>query len=122
MVDNPDYLIVNWRVSARPQFWRPPTDLFELESCFQVRIEIAGMREEDFELFLDENQLTIRGIRQDTSERLAYHQMEINFGEFFITLDIPGPIESSSVSAEYINGFLWITLPKAQPKQIPINE
>jgi HSP20 family protein len=122
IADNPDYLIVNWRVAARPQYWRPPTDMFELEDLYQVRVEIAGMREEDFEVTIDENLLSIRGVRQDTPERRAYHQMEINYGEFITTVEIPGSFESASVTADYINGFLWITLPKAQPKHIHIDE
>lgn len=120
--DSPDYMVVNWRITVRPQYWRPPTDVFELEDRFQVRIEIAGMREEDFEITLDENLLTVRGFRQDTPERRAYHQLEINYGEFASTVEIPGPFTASETTAEYVTGFLWITLPKAKPKQIPIDE
>lgn len=121
-VDSPDYMVVNWRVTVRPQYWRPPTDLFELEDRYQVRVEIAGMREEDFEISLDENILTVRGTRQDTPERRAYHQLEINYGEFVTAVEIPGPFTASDVTAEYINGLLWITLPKPQTNNIKINE
>ncbi len=120
--DSPDYMIMNWRVTVRPQYWRPPTDMFELEDRYQVRVEIAGMREEDFEIILDESVLTVRGIRQDTSERRAYHQLEINYGEFVTAVEIPGPFSASEATAEYVNGFLWITLPKPQPKHIKIGE
>ncbi len=121
-VDSPDYMVVNWRVTVRPQYWRPPTDLFELEDRYQVRVEIAGMREEDFEITLDETILTIRGTRQDTPERRAYHQLEINYGEFVTAVEIPGLYTAAEVVAEYVNGFLWITLPKPQPKTIKIDE
>ncbi len=121
-VDSPDYMVVNWRVTVRPQYWRPPTDLFELEDRYQVRVEIAGMREEDFEITLDETILTIRGTRQDTPERRAYHQLEINYGEFVTAVEIPGLYTAAEVVAEYVNGFLWITLPKPQPKTINIDE
>lgn len=120
--DSPDYMIMNWRVTVRPQYWRPPTDMFELEDRFQVRVEIAGMREEDFEIILDESVLTVRGIRQDTPERRAYHQLEINYGEFVTAVEIPGLFSAPEATAEYVNGFLWITLPKPQPKHIKIGE
>jgi HSP20 family protein len=66
--------------------------------------------------------LLIRGTRADTAERLAYHQMEINFGEFMTTVEFQIPIDLEHVRAEYQNGFLWVILPKAQPKVIKIKE
>jgi len=120
--DSNEYYIVNWRVSTRPRVWRPPTDVYEHDDKIVVRVEIAGMNENDFVLSLDQNILTVRGIRPDVTERRAYHQMEINFGEFATAVEILVPIDSEHVRAEYQNGFLWITLPKTQPKQIKINE
>ncbi len=120
--EKPDYMIVNWRVSAIPQSWRPPTDLFEMEDRFVVRMEIAGMKESDFEIVLDQNILVIRGIRPDLSERRSIHQMEINFGEFVSAVEIHAPIDTENVSAEYQNGFLWVNLPKSQPKHIYLSE
>jgi HSP20 family protein len=120
--ENPDFVIVNWRVSSNPHTWRPPTDVFEREENVVVRVEIAGMKEEDFVIHLDQNLLVIRGNRQDTTERRAYHQMEINFGEFLTAVELQVPIVTDGVSAEYQNGFLWVFLPKAQPKIIKIKE
>jgi len=122
MPDNADYVIANWRISSTPQTWRPPTDVFEREDSIIVRVEIAGMNEKDFAISLDQNTLVIRGVRTDTNERRAYHQMEINFGEFINVIDISMPIESDQVQAEYQNGFLWIVLPKAQPKIIKVKD
>lgn len=120
--ENPDFVIVNWRTTSNPHTWRPPTDVFERDDLIVVRVEIAGMKEEDFIIHLDQNVLVIRGARQDISERRAYHQMEINFGEFFIAFEIQTPIDSENVRAEYQNGFLWIHIPKAQPKIIKVKE
>ena len=119
---NSEYLIVNWRVSSHPRAWRPPTDVYEHEDRIVVRVEIAGMHENDFTLSLDQNILTVRGVRPDITERRAYHQMEINFGEFATSVEILVPIDSERVRAEYQNGFLWVFLPKAPPKYIRINE
>jgi len=121
IMDQPDYMLINWRVSGSTHIWRPPTDVLELEENYLVRVEIAGMNEKDFDIILDQNYLTIKGVRPEISTRRAYHQMEINFGEFITTVEIPGPIDPQAVSAEYKAGFLTITLPKVTPKQIPIN-
>jgi HSP20 family protein len=111
-----------WRITTRSTIWRPPTDVFEIENTFVVRVEIAGMREEDFIIELNGRNLMVRGSRQDIPERRAYHQMEIYFGEFAIELDLPNFVEADQVQAVYSDGFLRIYLPKARPRQIPIAE
>jgi len=111
-----------WRITTRSPAWRPPTDIFEVENTFVVRVEIAGMREENFSIELNGRNLTVRGSRQDMPERRAFHQMEIHFGEFAIELELPNYIEADQVQAVYSDGFLRIQLPKARPRQIPIVE
>jgi HSP20 family protein len=109
-----------WRLNMRAPAWRPPTDLYETERNIVVRVEVAGMREEDFGIELNGRVLTIRGLRQDAVERRAYHQMEIHFGEFIIDLELPHFVQAEQVEAVYVNGFLLVSLPKAQPHQITI--
>lgn len=110
------------RIVSKSHVWRPPTDVFETEEAILVRVEIAGSREEDFEISLEGQLLTIRGFRLDSSEKRAYHQMEIPFGEFSTEVELPFPIVSDQVQASYRDGFLRITLPKAQPRQIKIQD
>jgi HSP20 family protein len=102
--------------------WNPPTDVYETEDNIIVRVEIAGMHDGDFSIELNGRLLSIRGVRQDASERRAFHRMEIPFGEFYIELALPYPIEPGRVEAIYHNGFLRVILPKARPRQIPIGE
>ena len=109
---------ISWQV--RSSVWSPPTDMYETQANFVVRLEIAGMREEDFEVAVENNVLIISGQRPDLNERRAYHQMEIRFGRFEIAVDIPVPVEIESSVAEYKDGFLLIQLPKASPKHIEV--
>jgi HSP20 family molecular chaperone IbpA len=111
-----------WRMSIRTPSWRPPADMYELENAIVVRVEIAGMRENDFSIQLNDRILSIRGSRQDIAERKAYHQMEIRFGEFSIELELPFHIETDKIQATYNNGFLKIVLPKALPRHISVSE
>ena len=112
----------NWRMSLRTPSWRPPADMYEIENAILVRVEIAGMRENDFSIQLNGRILSIRGSRQDIAERKAYHQMEIRFGEFSIELELPFHIETDQIQATYQNGFLKIVLPKALPRHISVSE
>jgi HSP20 family protein len=109
-----------WRITTRQHGWRPPTDMFETEEAVIVRVEIAGMSEGEFTILLEEQVLTVRGVRPDSGERRAYHQMEIAFGEFSTEVEIPYPINAQEIEAIYQDGFLRIVLPKARPYQVRI--
>jgi HSP20 family protein len=80
-------------------------------------VEVAGMRDEDFEVAFEKNILIIRGQRPDRHEKRAYHQMEIGFGRFEIAVEIPVVVDIEKAIAEYKAGFLVILLPKISSKQ-----
>ncbi len=109
---------VNWQVL--PTVWSPPTDVYETDNEYVVRVEVAGMREADFEVTLEDGHLFINGIRPDVLERRAYHQMEIRFGKFFTAISIPGPVDLEKSEAEYKNGFLTVVLPKIKSTNVKI--
>lgn len=119
---NDVFQFFGWQVQIRPAIWSPPTDVYETEDAYVVRVEIAGMREEDFEITLEGNYLLIQGQRPDISERRAYHQMEIRFGRFASIVELPPDVDTQRVEAEYRNGFLFVTLPKARPNLLKIQE
>ncbi|GAB4475078.1 MAG: hypothetical protein Kow0088_11610 [Anaerolineales bacterium] len=114
--------IPHWHLTVRPHAWRPPTDVFETDEALIVRLEVAGMREEDFTILLDGKYLTIQGSRVDMPERRAYHQMEIRFGEFISEVELPFAVDVDKIEAVYQAGFLRITLPKKAPQHIPIRK
>jgi len=112
----------HWRLAMRTPAWRPPTDVYESEDQIVVRVEIAGMHEDDFKIELDGLFLSIRGVRSDTTGRRAYHQMEIRFGEFSSDIELPAPVMASEVDATYKDGFLRIVLPKEHAHTIDVEE
>ena len=109
---------VSWQV--RSTVWSPPTDVYETDKAYIVRVEIAGMREEDFEVALEDHTLHISGVRPDSSARRAYHQMEIRFGKFATSVGLPNPVEDEQSHAEYKDGFLTVILPKAKNNHIKV--
>jgi HSP20 family protein len=113
---------LRWRIVSKPLVWRPPTDVFETDETIIVRVEIAGLREEDIVISLEGQLLAVRGTRFDTAEKRAYYQMEIPFGEFSTEIELPSSILADQVQASYRDGFLRITLPKAQPRHIKIKD
>ncbi len=109
---------ISWHV--RTSLWSPPTDVYETEANCVIKVEVAGMRDEDFEVAFENNVLTISGVRLDLNERRAYHQMEIRFGKFEIAIGLPAPVDVEKAVAEYKDGFLMIVLPKADAKHIEV--
>lgn len=106
---------ISWHV--RSTTWRPPTDLYETEESCVIKVEVAGMRDEDFEVAFENNVLIIRGHRPDLNEKRAYHQMEIRSGWFEIAVEVPVIVDIEKAIAEYKDGFLVINLPKITSKQ-----
>jgi HSP20 family protein len=113
---------LGWRIQRGSHAWRPPTDVLETDEAYLVVVEVAGMRGADFNVTFEEHVLSIKGTRQDSDERKAYHQMEIDYGEFITEVHVNIPIEATKIDASYNDGFLRIRLPKASPKKIAIEE
>jgi HSP20 family protein len=111
-----------YRSGTRSHKWRPPTDVYENEDALVVRVEVAGMRDSEFSITLDDRVLTIEGNRPDQVERRAYHQMEISFGEFKTEVLLSAPVDSKAVQAEYTDGILRVVLPKVKTHHIQIGK
>lgn len=109
---------VGWQVTSG--VWSPATDVYETQTDYVVRVEVAGIRETDLEISFENGILVITGSRPDVNERRAYHQMEIHFGKFSTAIGVPGPIELDSSTAEYKDGFLIVRMPKAKPTEVKI--
>ena len=102
---------------AAAHAWQPPTDVYETADAIVVRMELAGVRPEDIEVVLEDEQLLIvRGVRRDpaTHGRLAYHQMEIHYGVFHRQVYIPRPVSVEQATARCDHGFLEVVLPIAE--------
>lgn len=111
---------IGWQVNLHPYSWSPPTDVYETDAGFIVRVEVAGMREADFSIGVEKNFLVISGVRVDVQERRAYHQMEIRFGEFSTAVEIPPAVDVNRADAEYEDGFLTVVLPKLKPAAVKV--
>jgi HSP20 family protein len=111
---------VGWQVTNG--LWSPPTDVYETETHYVVRVELAGIRETDLEITFENGILVITGVRSDVSERRAYHQMEIHFGKFSSAIGVPGPVDLDRSVAEYSDGFLMVRMPKTKATDVEIED
>ncbi len=113
---------LSFRFSNRRRIWRPPTDLFETEGAIVVKVEAAGMSEEDFSITFTRNVLYIAGVRGEPASKVAYLQMEIPYGEFATEVHIRSPIDRERIDAQYRNGFLTVVMPKIKDRRIPVEK
>jgi HSP20 family protein len=109
-----------WISGRQLRIWRPPTDVYETDECIVVKVEVAGMTEEDFAISLDGKRLIIGGVRRDPAAKLAYQRMEILYGLFETTVHLGWAIQEDKIEATYQNGFLSVRLLKARPRQVPV--
>ncbi len=126
-LDSPQYQEVtqHWIVLRQSSAWRPPTDVFELEDRLVVMVEVAGMRDGEFNVRLEDRRLFISGVRRRLvrdreAPGMAFHQMEVRYGEFRTAISLPWPIDRERASASYKDGFLRVELPRAAANQIHI--
>lgn len=94
--------------------FHPPMDVYETENNLMVVMEIAGMKKEDFQVFIQEDLLSISGTRTEfaPSPKTRLHQMEIDYGYFERIIRIPFQVKGEEIKATYRDGFLIITVPK----------
>jgi len=111
---------IGWQVGIHSYAWSPPTDVYETDASFVVRLEVAGMRQSDFSIDVEDNFLIITGVRSESPEKRLYHQMEIRFGEFSTAIEIPAGADVSKAQADYEDGFLNVVIPKIKPTTINI--
>jgi HSP20 family molecular chaperone IbpA len=104
------------RALVRPSTWHPFTDVYEDETQFLVRMELAGIDPESLEIRKDGRCLVVRGTRPDPlrGRPLACHQLEISYGTFERVLCLPVDFREEAVRPEYhrSSGFLEITIGK----------
>ena len=119
----PRRLGTEWLTAASKRSFRPPFDVYETADHIAIKVEISGMREEDFAISLDGQTLRIAGRRDDYSgDKRSYQRMEINYGDFELDIRLPTLVDGSGIDASYERGFLLVRIPqRALRHQVPIN-
>ncbi len=93
--------------------WSPNTDVYELDGGLMIRVEIAGMRREDLQLKAEGNLLRISCTRPDQTRppQSTFLLMEVHFGFFETSIELPSVYDLDEARALYENGFLTIEVP-----------
>jgi len=87
--------------------------VYETADTLIVKMEIAGLKENEIEIIVKKNYLHIRGNRVEEAPipKKRFHIVELHYGTFVRTFELPGTINREDVTACYKDGFLKITVP-----------
>jgi len=104
----------------------PAVDVYEDEHKVVLKLEVPGVKEQDLDVQVENQTLTVRGQRSFEKEEKEenFQRIERRYGSFSRSFTLPNTINAESVNASYENGVLKIELEKreeAKPKQIKVN-
>jgi len=102
--------------------WRPAIDVYEADDVLNIVVELAGVREDQINVALDENVVRVRGERSPVSSdpNRSVHAIGIQYGPFAADIRLPYSVDHEDVDALYENGILQIRLQKTAPTQIAV--
>jgi HSP20 family protein len=100
-------------------------DVVEKDEAYELKASVPGINPDDINITLEDNVLTIQGEvkSEETVEEGKYHLRERRYGSFGRTLRFPVAVNADAVEANYENGVLTLSVPKAEevkPKRITV--
>ena len=97
----------------------PAAEMSETEDAVQLKLEIPGMKAEDIDIQVAAESLSISGERQSETKTEAdgMTRSEFRYGSFRRVIPLPARVKNTEVNAEYKDGILNLTLPKAEEEK-----
>ena len=108
-------------------WFAPSSDASSMDDCYEINVELPGVKSEDIELSLNNNRLIVRGEKQTEREDEGrnYYFSEREYGAFQRTFRLPQDADSENIEANYTDGVLKLKIAKhavekPEEKRIPI--
>lgn len=119
------YREANWLPMETAATFMPSFEVKETKGAYMFKADLPGIKDEDLEINVLGNRLTITGKREQErkEDTDTYHLMERSYGSFSRTFNLPDEVEAEHVHAELKEGVLNLTIPKrpeAKAKKVKI--
>lgn len=106
--------------------WIPAMDLVETDGDLVLRADLPGLSEEDVNIELEDNVLTVSGERKIEHEerKEGYYRVERSSGSFRRSLTLPEGVDPEAVKATFDRGVLEVRVPKPEerkPRKVAIS-
>ncbi|ARI79343.1 HspA [Microcystis aeruginosa PCC 7806SL] len=97
----------------------PAAEMTETPEAVQLKLEIPGMEAKDLNVEVTADSLTINGERKSEikTEEEGFTRTEFRYGKFHRVIPLPVQVDNTNVAAEYKDGILNLTLPKAEEEK-----
>jgi len=117
-VDDFDKMFDNFGMKA-PVGFSPAVDVYEKGKEIILEMPIPQIKPENVEISIENDILTIQGKMEKKSEvdDKNYYRREVRQGAFFRQIPLPSRVIGEKASANYENGILKISVPKAEEKK-----
>ncbi|MEV6844443.1 Hsp20/alpha crystallin family protein [Actinoplanes sp. NPDC051411] len=105
--------------------WAPAADIEEEDDAYILELEVPGVRREDVNIELRQNEVRISGEIKQKERTGVLRRRTRRTGQFQYVVTLPGEIDPDQVDADLHNGVLTVRLGKAtknQPRQISVRE
>jgi len=115
-----------WRLPVEEKGWMPAVDVFEKEDKFVVKAELPGMKDEDIDVSVVGDTLSIKGEKKTETEIKDedYYRCERSYGSFYRSIPLPSNVDADKIEASFEDGVLEVALPKSakvKPKKIAVS-
>lgn len=106
--------------------WMPAAAVCESDDNIIINVELSGVSEEDINITVVENRLTIKGVKKPhkSDDNIKVRRSSRQFGRFRHVFPLPRHTEASEIKADFKDGILSVSVPKpetSKPTQVPIN-
>lgn len=97
----------------------PAIDVVEKEKEYVISAELPGLDENDVDVSVSDDMLTIKGEKKEEKEEKAknYYVAERRYGSFQRSFQLPTGVDSEKIDASFQKGVLTVTLPKTPEAQ-----
>ena len=101
--------------------WRQPSMSWKKRTQFEITADLPGLEQNNIELKLSGDVLTIKGEREEKKEEKKgnYYLSERQFGTFFRSFQMPESVDPEKINASFKNGVLTVILPKRPEAKRP---
>jgi HSP20 family protein len=110
-----------WLLGGRRGEMTPAVDVSEDENAVTLTAELPGLKEEDVEVVLRDDMLTVKGEKKSEREEKKenYYLSERRYGAFERTFRLPETADADKIKAAIADGILTVTIPKkAEAKKV----
>lgn len=107
--------------APREESFETALDMYETENDVVVKVTVPGFTPDDIQVTLTGDTLTIKGEfkqeQEQRDEKRDYIRREIRRGSFQRSVALPSGIKADEAKAEFENGVLVLTVPKAEEEK-----